>query len=209
MHITAIESLEPRRLMAQTVDQLLTQILSDVNQSKATVAASAKISAADQHTIAVDLRPVSKANDKLLKTLGKDFNAALTEIRSMQKRATTIGVGDMQATIDSLNAYIAHKFSAKTLKGVNKALAKLSKDDNTFVSSPIFNAFYNLTAVPENDEILIGTANPGNSALTTALPALEAEADFSTPMYPEFNALVMDVSTFATYVLNTFPGTIF
>lgn len=195
--------------MAQTFAQMITQIQSDVATSKATVTASGKISAADQHTLAADLGHASKANAALLKTLGKDFKAALANIKSMQARANLIGNTDLKKAVAALSTTIAHNLSAKTLAVANKALAKLSADDNAFVSPTVFNAFYAVTATPQTDEGTIGTSNPDNTALAAALPALQAEANFSTALYPQFNALVMDISTFATAITNTYPGTVF
>jgi len=205
----AIESLEARTLMAQTVGQLVTQIAGDVAASKATVAASAKIASADQHTLSVDLLKTGKANAALLKTLGKDFRAALANIRGMQVIANKIGVTDMRKAAAAIQTAVNHNLSAKTLAAANKALAQLAKDDNTFVSGTVFNAFYSVTAVPANDEETIRSSNPTNTTLLVALPPLEARANFSSALYPQFDALVEDISTFATYIVNNIPGTVF
>ncbi len=209
MFSVAIEGLEPRTLMAQTIGDIITQIRADVAASKATVAASAKIATADQHTLAADLGPKTKANSALLKILGKDFKASLANIKAMQVRANLIGNIDLNKAAFAVNKAINQKFSAKSLALANKALAKLSADDNAFVSPTVFNAFYAVTATPQTDEGTIGTSNPDNTALTAALPALTAEANFSTALYPQFNALVMDISTFATAITSNYPGTVF
>jgi hypothetical protein len=204
-----IEYLERRRLLAQTIGQLVTEITRDVASIKATVTASNKISATDQHALAAKLHPASAANATLLKALKKDFGASLANTRSDATLASLIGLTDVKKAEAAVQTAAKHKFSTATLASANKALAKLSKDDNAFVSTSFVNAFYSLTAVPQTDEAAIGSANPQNASLTAALPALEARANFSNTLFPEFNSLVQDVSAYATAITSNFPGTVF
>jgi hypothetical protein len=209
MVTVVFESLESRRLMSQTLGQLLTSIQGNVASTKTTAAASVKISTTDQHALAVDLRPVSNANAVLLKKLEKDFNAALANVRANLKLAAEIGVADMNKANAAVATTTKHSLSKPTLALANKALAKLSKDDNAFVSTASVNAFYTLTAVPATDEASIGTSNTQNAKLSAALSALEARANFSTTLFPEFNALVQNIATFATFVTSHVAGTVF
>src|SRR5450432_2325318 len=96
MPTVTIESLERRRLMAQTIGQLVAEIAHDVGAIKATVAASGRISATDQHALAAKLHPASAANTTLLKTLKKDFTSSIANIRSDQTLASLIGVADVK-----------------------------------------------------------------------------------------------------------------
>jgi hypothetical protein len=38
---------------------------------------------------------------------------------------------------------------------------------------------------------------------------LEPESNFATALYPEFNNLVENISTLATFIIDTYPGTVF
>ena len=92
---------------------------------------------------------------------------------------------------------------------MNTAMGKLSAEDNLFVSSGVVNPFYAALAVPGTDEAQIGASNPSNAALNAVLPAVEADAANLANISNKFNSLVMDVSAFATYVLNNVAGSVF
>jgi hypothetical protein len=204
-----VEYLECRRLQAQTIGQFVAEIAHDVASIKTTVLASNRISTADQRALAAKLHPASPANATLLKAMKKDLSASLANVRADAALTNLIGLTDVKKAEAAVQTAAKHKFSPSTLASANKALAKLSKDDNAFVSTSFVNAFYSATAVPQTDEVAIGSGNPQNASLTAALPALEARANFSNTLFPEFDALVQGVSAFATAITSNFPGTVF
>jgi hypothetical protein len=209
MSIAAVETLEVRTLMSVTLASLTAQVSADVVAINASISAAAAKSTKDQHTLAAILHPLNAANSALLKTLGQDYKSALAILHTMQKITTTIGADTKHAELAVLSA-LNHKMTAKAVAQMNAALGKLSKEDNYFVSPAIFNAFYNAVPAPGNEEITIGSSNEANAALSAALPAIEADArELQTTSYAKFNALVMDVSAFATAIVDNVSGAVF
>jgi hypothetical protein len=200
MSTFAVESLESRTLMSATttVNADLSAIYADIAAIKAGVPTDATTSAADQHTLAATLAPVSKPNAALLKTLAKGYKTALASLHTLEKIATVLNA-DTTHTASSLEG----TSDKKTLVDVGK----LEKEEHLFATTPVFAALSADAASTGTDEVTIGSNNPNNAALTAALPAVEADtAALSTTFDAQGNQLVTDINAFDTEVLNIVSG---